>query len=178
MTRLESSAWTLAGGSLCVFALAVVLSHAPWRYTLVVMAAVVAAWSLRGPLLAGVALGGVAWAFLTGFDVNSYGVLTITGLGDAARAGLLIAAASAGTMTGWLWAAGHAYTYSADEDSPAPKQAALDGVYRPSRVSDDRYDRPVEVPQQHPRARDTYGPVRDGRTASVVEDPAEEARHV
>src|SRR5262245_53999904 len=98
MTRLESAAWPVACGGACVFAIAVVLRHAPWQVPLVVLAVAVAAWSLRAPMIASVALGGMAWLLLTGFDINSAGELRFTGWQDAARLGVLISAGPAAAI--------------------------------------------------------------------------------
>jgi hypothetical protein len=96
------SAWALSGGAACVFTLAVVLSGLAWTVTLVVLAVVVVAWSLRGALVAGTALAIIAWLFLTGFDANAHGELRFTGWADLARLAVLLGAALAGAVAGWL----------------------------------------------------------------------------
>lgn len=100
MTRMEAAAWPLACGGGCVFAIAVVLSGAPRVTIVAALAAAVAAWSLRAPTIAGVLLGGMAWLFLTGFDVNAGGALRFTGWPDLVRLSVLVAAGLAGVATG------------------------------------------------------------------------------
>jgi hypothetical protein len=90
MTRLESSAWNLAGGSGCVFALAVVLNHLPWQAATAVIVIAVVTWAWRGPLIVGAAIGGIAWLCVTGFDVHTLGEIKITGSDDVARAAALV----------------------------------------------------------------------------------------
>jgi hypothetical protein len=92
MTRLESSVWPLAGGSACVFALAVVLDRLPWQAAFVAVVLAVAIWSWPGPVVAGAAIGGVAWLCVTGFDVYRFGDIKVTGSDDAVRAAVLILA--------------------------------------------------------------------------------------
>lgn len=82
---METSAWTLAGGSASVFALAIVLAHTPWAFAFAVVATSVAAWAWRAPLIEAAALGGIGWLCVTGFDVYRYGDLKITGRYDALR---------------------------------------------------------------------------------------------
>ena len=105
MSSLESSAWSLAAGSSTIFAISALLRSLTWIVACMVLAVAVAAWSLRAPVLTGVALSVIAWLFLTGFDVNADGVLRFSGGADAARAGVLIgaalAAAAAGRMAAW-----------------------------------------------------------------------------
>lgn len=103
MTRLEASAWPLAAGSACVFALAVVLHALPWQVAFgsVVLAVVVWAWSR--PVVMGVALGVIAWFCVTGFDVHRLGEIEITGSDDVARAAVLV-------LAGVLAASTHAVT--------------------------------------------------------------------
>ncbi|MDL4774979.1 MULTISPECIES: hypothetical protein [Thermomonosporaceae] len=123
MGRLESAAWPLAGGVLCVFILAIVLKTAAWPVGFALVAASVAGWSLLAPPAAGAAVGVAGWAFVTGFDVNKTGELTLAGGGDLARVGLLVGlglvAGAAGRLLAgrgrWagdsdpdLWPAGHA----------------------------------------------------------------------
>jgi len=92
MTRLESSAWPLAGGSACVFALAVVLDRLPWQAAFVAVVLAVAVWAWQSPLVAGAAIGGVGWLCVTGFDVHRFGDIKITGSDDAVRAAVLVLA--------------------------------------------------------------------------------------
>jgi hypothetical protein len=92
MTRLESSAWPLAGGSACVFALAVVLDRLPWQAAFVAVVLAVAVWAWLSPVVAGAAIGGIAWLCVTGFDVHRFGDIRITGSDDAVRAAVLILA--------------------------------------------------------------------------------------
>ncbi|GLY90643.1 hypothetical protein [Actinoallomurus iriomotensis] len=92
MTRLEASAWPLAGGSASVFAIAVVLDRLPWQAAFGVVTLAVAAWAWPSPPVAGAGVGGVAWLCVTGFDVHRFGVIEITGRDDAARAAVLVLA--------------------------------------------------------------------------------------
>jgi hypothetical protein len=92
MTRLESSAWPLACGAACVFVLAVILDRLPWQVAFVAVAVAVAVWAWRSPLVAGVAIGGIAWLCVTGFDVYRYGDIRITGTEDVVRAAVLVLA--------------------------------------------------------------------------------------
>jgi hypothetical protein len=92
MTRLEASAWPLAGGSACVFALAVVLDRLPWQVALVAVMLAVVVWAWLSPVVAGAAIGGVAWMCVTGFDVHRFGDIRITGSDDVVRAAVLILA--------------------------------------------------------------------------------------
>jgi hypothetical protein len=101
MTRLEASAWPLAGGSACVFALAVVLGRLPWLVAFVAVVLAVAAWAWLSPVIAGAAIGGVAWMCVTGFDVHRFGDIRITGSDDVVRAAVLI-------LAGVLVASAHA----------------------------------------------------------------------
>jgi hypothetical protein len=103
MTRLESCAWPLAGGSASVFALAVVLDRLPWQVAFAAIVLAIAAWAWLSPLLAGAAIGGVAWMCVTGFDVHQFGDIRITGGYDVARAAVLI-------LAGVLVASVHALT--------------------------------------------------------------------
>jgi hypothetical protein len=100
MARLEASAWPLACGSACVFALAVVLKRLPWQLAFAAVVLAVLAWAWRSPLIAGVALGAIAWLCVTGFDVHRFGDIRITGSDDAARAAVLV-------LTGVLTASAH-----------------------------------------------------------------------
>ncbi len=101
MTRLESSAWSLAGGSASVFALAVVLGRLPWRPAFAAVLVAVLFWAWLSPVAAAAAIGGIAWLCVTGFDVNRSGDIRITGRDDALRAGALV-------LAGVLAAAAHA----------------------------------------------------------------------
>jgi hypothetical protein len=92
MTRLEASAWPLACGSACVFALAVVLKRLPWQLAFAAVVLAVLAWAWRSPLIVGAALGSIAWLCVTGFDVHRFGDIRITGSDDAARAAVLVLA--------------------------------------------------------------------------------------
>jgi hypothetical protein len=113
MTRLEASAWPLAGGSACVFALAVVLDRLPWQAAFVVVALAVAGWAWFGPVVAGAALGGVAWLCVTGFDVQRFGDIRITGSDDAVRAAVLVLT---GVLAGVLAGAVHGHRGHARTD--------------------------------------------------------------
>jgi Domain of unknown function (DUF4118) len=112
MTRLESSAWSLAGGSACVFALAVVLGGLPWQAGFVAVVLAVAVWAWLGPVVTGVAIGGIAWLCVTGFDVHRFGDIKITGSEDAVRAVVLV-------LAGVLAAAAHAMVERRREDERA-----------------------------------------------------------
>jgi hypothetical protein len=101
MTRLEASAWPLAGGSACVFALAVVLDRLPWQVAFAAVVLAVAVWAWLSPVVAGAAVGGIAWMCVTGFDVHRFGDIRITGGNDVARAAVLI-------LAGVLVASAHA----------------------------------------------------------------------
>jgi hypothetical protein len=101
MTRLESSAWSLAGGSACVFALAVVLGRQPWQVAFVVVVLAVLGWAWLSPVVAGAAIGGIAWLCVTGFDVHRFGDIRITGRDDVLRVAVLV-------LAGALAAAAHA----------------------------------------------------------------------
>ncbi|MCO6009730.1 hypothetical protein NE236_32640 [Actinoallomurus purpureus] len=92
MTRLDLSAWSLAGGSACVFALAVVLAGLPWQAAFTVVAVAVVAWAWRSRIIVGAAIGAIAWMCVTGFDVHRFGHIGITGDGDVARAAALVLA--------------------------------------------------------------------------------------
>lgn len=91
MERLEEAAWPMAGGVLTVFVLAVVLKSAPWPWGYAAVAAAVAAFAARVPLLAGAGLGVAGWAFVTGFDVRGSGNLGFSGSADAWRLAALAA---------------------------------------------------------------------------------------
>ncbi|GAA4611740.1 hypothetical protein GCM10023195_49930 [Actinoallomurus liliacearum] len=90
MTRLDISAWSLAGGSGCVFALAVVMAGLPWQAAFAVVAAAVVAWAWQSRIVDGAALGGVAWMCVTGFDVHRFGYIRITGSDDIVRAAVYV----------------------------------------------------------------------------------------
>jgi hypothetical protein len=90
MTRLDVSAWSLAGGSACVFALSVVLARLPWQAAFAVVMAAVVAWAWRSRIIVGAAIGGIAWMCVTGFDVHRFGHIGITGSADIARAAVLV----------------------------------------------------------------------------------------
>jgi hypothetical protein len=100
MTRLESSAWSLAGGSACVFALAVVLGRQPWQVGFAVVVLAVLGWAWLSPVVAGAAIGGIAWLCVTGFDVHRFGDVRITGRDDVLRVAVLV-------LAGVLAAAAH-----------------------------------------------------------------------
>jgi hypothetical protein len=101
MTRPEASAWPLAGGSACVFALAVVLDRLPWQVAFAAVTLTVAVWAWLSPVVTGAAIGGVAWLCVTGFDVHRFGDIRITGSDDAVRAAMLV-------LAGVLVASAHA----------------------------------------------------------------------
>jgi hypothetical protein len=101
MTRPEISAWSLAGGSACVFALAVVLAGLPWQAACAAVAVVVAAWAWRSRIIVGAAIGAIAWMCVTGFDVHRLGHIEVAGRDDLVRAVVLV-------VTGVLAATVHA----------------------------------------------------------------------
>lgn len=101
MTRLESSAWSLAGGSACVFALTVFLGRQPWQVAFVVVVLAVLGWAWLSPVVAGAAIGGIGWLCVTGFDVHRFGDVRITGRDDVLRVAVLV-------LAGVLAAAAHA----------------------------------------------------------------------
>jgi hypothetical protein len=140
MTRLESSAWSLAGGSGSVFALAVVLDRLPWQAAFAAVALAVAVWAWTSPLVAGAAIAGVAWLCVTGFDVHRLGDVRIAGSDDAARAAVLV-------LAGLLAAAVHGLAEArsrhrsadpvwADFYETRPRAAAHRGRHDPSRSPD------------------------------------------
>ncbi len=92
MTRLEASAWPLAGGSACVFVLAVLLGRLPWQVGFAAVILAVCCWAAQGPLVAGAAIGAVAWLCVTGFDVHRFGDIEVTGRADLMRAVVLVLA--------------------------------------------------------------------------------------
>ncbi len=92
MTRLEASAWPLAGGSGCAFALAILLAGTSWQPAFAAVVLSVCCWSARAPVVAGVALGAIGWLCVTGFDVDRLGDIRITGREDAVRAVILLLA--------------------------------------------------------------------------------------
>jgi hypothetical protein len=102
MTRLEASAWSLAGGSACVFALAVMLGGLPWQVGFAAVAAAVLTWAWLSPVSGAAAIGGVAWLCVTGFDVHRLGEIGITGRADVLRAVALV-------LAGVLAASAHAF---------------------------------------------------------------------
>lgn len=101
MTRLESSAWPLAGGAGSVFALAVVLDRLPWQAAFAAVVAAVIVWAWTSPVVTGAAVAGIGWCCVTGFDVQHFGEIRITGRDDALRAATLV-------LAGLLAAAAHA----------------------------------------------------------------------
>lgn len=119
MTRLESSAWPLAGGGACVFALAVVLDGLPWPVAFVAVCCAVAVWAWLSPLVAGAAVGGIAWLCVTGFDVHRFGDIRITGSEDAVRAAVLI-------LAGVLAASAHALAEARRSRTQSPDPVWVD----------------------------------------------------
>jgi hypothetical protein len=163
MTRMEPAVWPLACGGACVFAIAVVLDGAPRLTILVILAVAVATWSLRAPLIASVLLGGMAWLFMTGFDLNADGVLRFTGTNDVLRLAVFIAAGLAGVAAGRLLGDPPAHRvvegmprppeqHLPPEEQATPEEHAGPGVYQPTKITDGRrYCRPTTVP--HAAAR-------------------------
>jgi hypothetical protein len=98
MTRLESSAWSLAGGSASVFALAVVLGRLSWHVAFVVVVLTVLGWAWLSPVVTGTAIGGIAWLCVTGFDVHRFGDIRITGRDDVLRIVVLVLAGALAAM--------------------------------------------------------------------------------
>lgn len=99
---------TLAAGTAGVVLVALVCAAATPPAAavarLVALAVYVAAVGAVGrDLVAALATAAIAWTVLDGFLVNRLGVLTWHGSADAARLGVLLAAAAAG----WLAALGH-----------------------------------------------------------------------
>ena len=92
MTRLESSAWSLAGGCASVFVLAVVLGGLPWQAGFAAIAGAVVGWAWSSPVIAAAGIGGVGWLCVTGFGVHRLGEIEITGRDDALRAMALVLA--------------------------------------------------------------------------------------
>lgn len=129
MERSECSAWSLAGGALCLFVLAVLLKDLATPVVLAVLAVAVGLWSLYARVWAGAALGVIAWLLLTGFEVGGTGDLVFSGVADAVRLGLLVASGVAGSLVG-----------------------GLQWVHRSSGVSDDRYYRAFDVTPDGRRA--------------------------
>jgi hypothetical protein len=144
MTRLESSAWPLAGGAACVFGLAVVLGRLPWQLTFVVVLLAVLTWAWQGPMITGAVLGGIAWLCVTGFDVHRLGDIRVTGRDDAIRAAVLVAA---GVLAAVLHAAGARRKYRpadpvwADfyetESGPVEEAAGVTVTHVPDRGNND-----------------------------------------
>jgi hypothetical protein len=102
MTRLESSAWSLAGGCASVFVLAVVLGGLPWQAGFAAIAGAVVGWAWLSPMIAAAGIGGVGWLCVTGFDVQRLGDIKITGRDDVLRAVALV-------LAGVLAASVHAF---------------------------------------------------------------------
>jgi hypothetical protein len=179
MTRLESAVWPLAGGGVCVFAVAAVLSGAPWQVTLAVLAVVVAVWSLRAPLLVSVALGGMAWLLVTGFDVNADGDLRFAGRDDVFRLVVLVVSGLAGLAVGWLLG-GTAASRRVDDMPGPPEEYVGLGVYESSGVSGARYHHPVMVsprlPRGHAWRHAATVRARDERAHRAPEDPADSTK--
>ncbi|MBO2453957.1 hypothetical protein J4573_43190 [Actinomadura barringtoniae] len=148
MDRWEQSAWPLAGGALCAFVLAVVLKDAAWQFAFAAVAVSVVGWALCAPVAAGGALGAVAWAVTTGFDVSKTGELAVPGLDDLARAGLLVGLGLAAGVAGKVLSSGRSGEDIGDI-SPAQSMSPFEGVHHISGVTDGPYRRPV------PRQRET-----------------------
>jgi hypothetical protein len=90
MTRLESAAWPLAFGGASVFVLAVVLDRLPWQAAFAAVAVAVVAWAWRSPVIVGVAIGGIGWLCVTGFDVHRFGYIGIARGDDVVRGAVLV----------------------------------------------------------------------------------------
>jgi hypothetical protein len=111
---------------------------------------VVAVWSLRAPLLVSVALGGMAWLLVTGFDVNADGDLRFAGRDDVFRLVVLVVSGLAGLAVGRLLG-GPAANRRIDGMPGSPEEYAGLGVYESSEVSGARYHHPVMVSPRMPR---------------------------
>ncbi|XVQ06900.1 hypothetical protein ACQP1W_30180 [Spirillospora sp. CA-255316] len=83
-----------------------VLKEAGWQIAFAMVATSVAGWALLAPPVVGAVLGAIAWAFVTSFDVNKSGDLTVTGADDAARAAALITLGLIATAAGKWFTAG------------------------------------------------------------------------
>jgi hypothetical protein len=169
MTRLESVAWTLAGGSMTVLVLSAVLKDQPWMTAFLAIAAAVALWARRAPLVAGMSLGVIGWFFVTGFDVNSEGNLWFAGWVDVVRLAVLVGVAPVAVLVGRLLRVEHAEQYGLEMRAPedmvwatphrlmgsGSRSGSLGERVVSSGVSDgDRYCRPAAVvPHMGPRIR-------------------------
>lgn len=109
MDRFEGSVWPLAAGAFDVFAFAVALKRAPWQFGLIALAIAVSFWALQASVLGGGALGVVAWAFHTGFDVEKTGDLAFSGPFDLARLGVLVGTGVVAAMLGVLVGAARSF---------------------------------------------------------------------
>ncbi|HEY7483159.1 MAG TPA: hypothetical protein VH912_01735 [Streptosporangiaceae bacterium] len=174
MTRLESTAWPLACGGACVFAIAVALSDVPEPTTIAVLAIAVAMWSSRAPVIASVLLAAMAWLFLTGFDVNADGVLRLTGWHDVVRLAVLISAALAGTIAGVLYRGPAADRRPADDMPGPPETAAPLEAPEASGISAGRYARTAAEPHVPPQPRGARG--ADGSAHVDADRPVAAAR--
>jgi hypothetical protein len=144
MTRLESSAWPLAAGAACVFALAVVLGGLPWQAGFVVVAGVVACWAWQSPPVTGAAIGGIAWLCVTGFDVHRSGDIRITGSEDALRAAVLILA---GALVASVHAVAEVRRVRSAAGHDTPRDATPLRRRIPRRPGAARIERPLPVHQ-------------------------------
>ena len=140
MTRLESSAWSLAGGCASVFALAVVLGGLPWQTGFAAIVGAVLAWAWLSPVVAGAAIGGVAWLCVTGFDVRRLGEISITGRDDVLRAVALV-------LAGVLAASAHALVEARSGDR------AVDPLWTEFHATGLEPNRITEGPAGVPRRR-------------------------
>ncbi|WP_131736278.1 hypothetical protein [Actinomadura roseirufa] len=172
MDRLESAAWPLAAGVLCVFVLAVVLKDAAWQVGFAAVAASVAGAALAASPAVGAAVGLAGWAFVTGFDVGKAGELSFTA-DDLLRAAVLVLLGGVGGVAG-RWMADSAGRVSGRRGSDLAARPANEA----HRVPEQRRGRVADapVPFAEPAAERT-GRVRPGgdRAADPVggeEDPA------
>ncbi|MBW8482195.1 hypothetical protein [Actinomadura parmotrematis] len=138
MIRSEAAAWSLAGGAFSVFAVAVVAKGAPWPFAFAVLGLAVAGWALHGGPAAGGALGAIAWAVGTGFDVAGNGTLAPEGAADAGRAAALVAAGlAAGAAGRWLARTGDepgGASPLVPEDRPVPGTLPVPVMRTPART--------------------------------------------
>lgn len=140
MTRLESSAWSLAGGAGSVFAVAAVLDRLPWQAAFAAVVVAVLFWAWMSPLVTGAAIAGIAWCCVTGFDVRHFGEIRITGRDDALRAATLV-------LAGLLAAAAHALAEARGRRRVDPLWAESHDTW-PVRADGPDHNRTAEAPAE------------------------------
>ena len=94
--RLFTSFW----GSLLAVDVARGVHAPPWAAMLLVVA-VVGLSSLGQWTPAALMIGGIGWLVVTGFVVNAYGELALTGLADLGRLGVMLAVSLLGSRVRW-----------------------------------------------------------------------------